>query len=77
MTAMLNEHVRTALAYKAQKKQKPRPPKPGFEDSPGEHADMEAMDKAVADFLRQFEKEEQGGYQHAQDRRYIPGIIIV
>ena len=24
--------------------------------------DMEAMDKAVADFLRQFEKEEQGGY---------------
>jgi len=39
--------------------------------------DMEAMDKAVADFLRQFEKEEQGGYQHAQDRRYIPGIIIV
>ena len=45
--------------------------------------DMEAMDKAVADFLRQFEKEgcftptEVILYQHAQDRRYIPGIIIV
>ena len=48
MTAMLNEHVQTAFAYKAQKKQKPRPPKPGFEDSPGEHADMEAMDKPAS-----------------------------